>query len=203
MANCIAGVCSVLLSPNRPAGDWWNEPKAAHTKRANVNGDYYVTWAGCENWFLQHPATVSLISGFLRQSRQLVNDGFGKQILDSVDQGEVEEVLTTGHRGKALRLAKQLRPWIEVPPATGMSTANYAIPMGSWRKLIRLQRAVHKHGYEKVLDQGFAKRWNLMEDKINVDWNGADSFWASGNQNYERLMTLGAPGKKRSMHGKK
>jgi hypothetical protein len=199
VADYILGTCSVLLSSK---GKWWRTKYPFHTEehpKSRASGNK-IFWRGSNNWFLQHPATVSLATGLLRQCFSLCTGGFGQQVLDTVSSAEVEGVLTGGDPKKAVALAKKLRTWIEVPPGDYAYPEHYAVPEGTWGRLISFHRAVQRYGYEETLGQDFVTGWNLPESKGLEYYKGAEDFWGEPGEptyHYQRLMKLGAPGKRK------
>lgn len=189
VADALVGIPGVLLSHRRPTGEWWR------TSTTEIEANY-VRWQATDNWFMRHPALVSIATGLLRQAALLVANGFGPQILERVDRKHVEESLTTGDWRLAYGLAKQLRPWIEVPPASNSHQRNYAFPSGMWPRFDRLQRAQRRHNYQKIFGESFYESWNLRPEGTGAQWSGVYSFWGEDGALTEagrRLMELGKP----------
>ncbi len=198
LADYLLGPICVLLDPERPKGDWWSRGPEAYNK-----AERSTRWSGTTNWFLIHPVTVAIISGLYRQCYQLVLAGEAEKIISLVDSEEIEEVLTECSQKKALTVLKKTRPWIEVPVAQYGNRRNYVFPMKTWRRLIRLQRAIRRHSYHEVFEQGFAEGWQLDTSAGPEDgeYDGLFGFWGDDDDltdEHRHLMKLGAPRRKKS-----
>jgi hypothetical protein len=193
VANALVGIPSVLLSHRRPEDDtWWK------TDPANCRDGSYVCWSGTDNWFMRHPALISIATGLLRQTALLTAFGYGERVLDCVREEEVEEVLTTGNQKLAYSLTKKLRTWIEVPESEDGTSYHYPFSLNSagWNLFDHLQRAQRRHNYKSVFGGSFYDSWGLrVEDKWK-NWTGSHSYWkmTGGDVDaYKRLMSLGKP----------
>jgi len=188
VADAVVGIPSILLSHMRPEGEWWrSDPDKCI--RAN-----YVCWNGTDNWFLRHPALLSVATGLYRQAGMLHGHGFSDQILECVSREDVEEALTTGDTDLAERLAKKLRPWIEVPVGIEGSPCNYPFPIGQWKRFDYLQRAQRRHNYKKVFGGSFYDSWGLEEIGNGEEWLGTLDYWGRpGKENppYDTPVRLG------------
>jgi len=194
VCDVVMGPVCVLLGPWRAQGDWWKTSPDDAKYRFGRNGNDYVHWKGSDNWFLAHPATMGIATGLYRQCYHLCGAGLAPEILKTLDPGEVDEVMSTGSQKLALRLVKRTRPYIEVPAGCGASRVNYAFTLGFWRRLIRLQRAIRHHGYEKALGQDFSEGWCLLGK--GTEWSGLWRFWGDEGQltdHHRHLMKMGAP----------
>jgi hypothetical protein len=199
VCDVVLGPVSVLLGPWRPAGDaWWKtDPMKA---LASHKGQNYIHWNGTDNWFLAHPATAAIATGLYRQCFHLCGAGVADQVIETLSEEEVTEVMSTNSQGLALSLIKKTRPWIEVPVGGNGYKINYAFPFGFWRRLIRLQRAVRRYGYEEALGQSFHEGWGTLGGS---DFRGMYSFWGAEGEltdHHKHLMRVGAP--KRGSRGK-
>lgn len=191
VVDYILGPICVLLDPDRPQGTWWKEGSGS-------TGGALV-WVGTTNWFLAHPVTVALFVGLYRQCYQLIIAGEADNILAAVDSEEVEEVLTECSQKKALAVIKKTRPWIEVPVATPGSRGNYPFPLKTWRRLIRLQRAIRHHSYEEVFGHNFVDGWQLASGGDFGVIDGSFGYWGDEDnltEAHRHLMKLGAPRRK-------
>lgn len=194
VVDYIMGPVCVLLDPDRPKGTWWKEggrPTIGQT----------LTWSGTTNWFLVHPVTVALFVGLYRQCYHLILAGEADKILAAVDSEKVEEVLTECSQKKALAIVKKTRPWIEVPVAPSGARKNYSFPLKTWRRLIRLQRAIRRHSYEEAFDQNFIDGWQLVNENVGAGGviDGSFGFWGDEEKltdAHRHLMQLGAPRRK-------
>jgi len=199
MTDYLLGPVCVLLDPLRAVGDWWK------TDSQPIKDGYsaYSVWSGTSNWFLQHPVTVGIATGIARQAYHLMCAGVYDDVMSSADPSEVEEVLTECSQKKALLLIKKTRPWIEVPVGRNGKRENYAFPLKTWRRMIRLQRAIRRHSYEEALNQSFIEGWNLdASEGETYDWSGAFQYWGDENNltdAHRHLMELGAPRRKSSV----
>lgn len=197
VCNIVMGPICVLLGPNRLDGDqWWKtDPKKA------VIGKDWIHWKGSDNWFLAHPATMAIATGLYRQCYHLCGTGLGEKIIDTLNEQEVEEVMSSNSQKLALQLIKQTREYIEVPAGTNGSQYNYPFYTGYWRRLQRLQRAIRRHGYEKSLGQSFAEGWALLEGNLTT-WSGLYGFWGDNmegfTKNHNHLMEMGKPRRRQS-----
>jgi len=93
----------------------------------------------------------------------------------------------------ALLLIKKTRNWIEVPVGENGYRVNYSFPLGFWRRLIRLQRAIRKVGYEETIGQTFHEGWATTG---GTEFRGAYSFWGDEGEltnHHKHLMKIGAP----------
>ena len=191
----VLGPIAVLLGPWRPEGDkWWRtNPKTA----LRAKGDRkFVYWQGSDNWFLAHPATVGIATGLYRQCFHLCGAGVADRIIKDVSEEEISEVMSTNSQKQALLLLKKTRTWVEVPVAEKGYTINYAFPFGFWRRLIRLQRAIRRHGYEESLGEDFHEGWGTTGEHA---YHGAYHFWGEANEltdHDHHLMKMGAPRRK-------
>lgn len=186
--DIVMGPVCVMLGMHRPEGDWWR------TDPEKILENSHLCWYGSDNFFLQHPVLVSIVTGLYRQVALACRAGYADQILASVDYQEVEECLSTNNWKQSLAIIKETRPWIEVPCAKGGGVVNYPFPPGYWRRLKCLQRGARRHGYEKVLGQNFVDGWAL-EAKGN-HWSGLYNFWGQEGeltQAHRQLMELGKP----------
>ena len=103
--------------------------------------------------------------------------------------------MSANSQKQALLLLKKMRMWVEVPTGTNGYVQNYAFPFGFWRRLIRLQRAIRRHGYEGALGQTFEAGWALTGGSA---YYGAYHFWGEdeNTEHHEHLMEMGAPRRK-------
>lgn len=198
VCDALVGVPSVLLSPNRPPGEWWREHVAASAEKQ-------VPWSATDNWFMRHPALLSIATGLFRQAVLLTKQGFADRVLECVRRSEVEEALTTADWRLAYKLALQLRPWIEVPCGKGGSRINYPFPLGLWSRFEYLQRAQRRHNYQKIFGESFYESWNLTaHGSGTAPSSGAFSVWGRKSEYTDaraRLRKLGAA-RRRSRRGK-
>jgi hypothetical protein len=186
--DIIVGPICVLLASHRPEGDWWK------TDPNKVCDGTYIYWSGSDNFFLQHPALVSLMAGLYRQVALLCKAGYGDKIIESIDYREIEECLSTNNWRQALAIIDKTRPWIEVPCAKNGYVINFPFPLGYWRRLQRLQRGARRHGYEKLFDQSFGEGWSL--EHKGHQWSGMYNIWGEKGKltgAHRRLMELGRP----------
>ena len=199
VADALVGIPSVLLSHHRPEGEWW---RTDHLTCINKDGE--VEWNGSDNWFLRHPILLSIVTGLYRQAAMLTACGYGPKVLDCVKRGEVEDALTTGDWRLAFGIAKQLRPWIEVPVGAGGSEGNFPFSIGEWDNFDRLQRAQRRYNYLKVFGTSFYDSWGLNPGNEGGAWSGTQTYWGFGggeNENHQHLMNLGEP-RRRAKGGK-
>lgn len=194
VADMIVGIPSVLLSHRRPQGEWWKtDPSSC---KSNFDDVRYICWNGSDNWFLRHPALLSIASGLIRQAAMLTACGFGPEILNRVPRKDVEAALTTSNWKLAFGIAKKLRPWIEVPVGAGGCAANFPFSLGQWERFDRLQRAQRKHNYQKIFGGTIYDSWGLNETQTGGEWTGGDAYWGvpgSVNAAGDTLMKLGKP----------
>jgi len=191
----VIGPVAVLLGPWRETGDWWQtDPGLAMQEKNEQN---YVYWNGTDNWFLAHPATVGIATGLYRQCFHLCGAGLADEIIKSISEDEISEVMTNHSQKEALLLIKKTRPWIEVPVGENGGRINYAFPLGFWRRLIRLQRAIRRHGgYEASLGQSFHEGWATTDGN---NYSGLFAFWGDEGEltdHHKHLMKMGAPRRK-------
>ncbi len=195
VCDIVLGPVAVLLGPGRPTGSWWKtDPEKALVGDGGKLKRAY--WKGSDNWFLAHPATVGIATGLYRQCFHLCAAGVAEEIIESVSDDEIEEVMSTNSQKLALLLIKKTRPWIEVPVPEGRGgyQVNFAFPIGFWRRLIRLQRAVRQVGYEESLGQNFHEGWSTTSGTST--WTGIYTFWGTVDEptsHHEHLMKAGAP----------
>ncbi len=197
----VLGPIAVLLGPYRPEGDkWWRTDPEKAVRMAGENK--YVYWQGSDNWFLFHPATLGIALGLYRQCFHLCGAGVADEIIKSVSEDEISEVMSANSQKQALLLLKKMRMWVEVPLGTNGFVQNYAFPFGFWRRLIRLQRAIRRHGYEEALGQTFEEGWALTG---GISFHGTYSFWGEeeNTNHHEHLMEMGAPRRKASVKSAK
>ncbi len=204
VADCIVGNVCVLLNPDdRIEGDWW-KTDPDNCLIPDTAGKHCVGWNGSDNFFLHHPALLSLISALYRQALLLTKAGYGEEVIKSVDRAKVEKALTTGSWRQALANCKKLRRWIEVYTPKGGYLNNFPFPEGYWLRFMRLHQALRRHGYQEVFNEDFVTGWNLLSK--NSSWTGMYNFWGAksgdplasrideaqvGRRN--RLMKLGKP----------
>lgn len=205
VANLVVGVPLLLLNPKRTAGNWSTLPPRF---RAVIEGR--ARWFGVDNSLLRHPALLSLGTGLFRQAALLVECGLADEVLASVPQGTVEQVLEQTNWKEAFELLGRIRPWIQVPPGVEGTWGNYPIPCTPsregtttyWQRFLRLHRALQRHDFDQVLED-FSKGWNL--DGKGEDYRGTFSFWGrhrSTTAAHKRVLLLGrAPQKKRIAKG--
>lgn len=167
--DIVMGPVCVLLGRHRPVGEWWRTPP-----EEILQGDY-LRWHGSDNFFLQHPALVSLVSGLYRQVALLCRAGRGGEIIETLDYREVEECLSSGDYKLALPIIEKTRHWIEVPLGQDGHAPNYPFPKGYWRRLKCLQRGLRRHGYEKLMGQNFIDGWAL--EAKGQAYNGMYALW--------------------------
>jgi len=197
VADTLLGPMCVLLAHNRHEGEWWqtNPRKMFKTLQSRK----YVRWFGLDNFFLQHPVLVAIVTGLYRQTALLCRAGLADEILESVDQKEIEECLSTGNWELALPIIRKTRPYIEVPAPKGGQARNFVFPIGYWQRMHRLQIGARRHGYEALLDQDFSTGWSL--ELKGTNWTGLYNFWGEMGKTSEahsRLMKLGKPRSKQS-----
>jgi hypothetical protein len=201
VCDVVIGPVAVLLGPWRAEGEWWRtDPKEAEQLRGDQK---YVFWNGTDNWFLAHPATAAIATGLYRQCFHLCGAGVAEEILNTISEEEIFEVMSTNSQKQALLLIKKTRPWIEVPVGENGHQINYAFPLGLWRRLIRLQRAIRRVGYEESLGQTFHEGWGTTG---KFTYNGAFGFWGTEGEltdSHRHLMKVGAPRRKTSVKSAK
>jgi len=206
VADYLVGNVCVLLNPDeRSEGDWWKTDLNNYLV-PDTAGKNCVGWNGTDNFFLHHPALMSLVTGLYRQSLLLTKAGYGEEILGSLDPEKVDKALTTGSWRQALANCKKLRSWIEVYTPGGQYANNFPFPEGYWLRFMRLHQALRRHGYREVFDQDFVEGWNLLSKQFN--WTGMYNFWGTkqgsdgpaGEQAQRRrhLMKLGKPKERKS-----
>ena len=191
VCDVVIGPIAVLLGPWRLEGEGWRtDPTKAERK---TNGQSFVYWNGTDNWFLAHPAMAAIATGLYRQCFHLCGAGVADQVIESLSEEEVSEVMTYNSQKLALALIKKTRPWIEVPVGQNGNKINYAFPLGFWRRLMRLQRAIRRHGYEESLGQTFHEGWATVS---GTQYRGVYGFWGEEGEltgHHQHLMEMGAP----------
>jgi hypothetical protein len=201
----VGNVCVLLNPDERDEGEWWRtDPDDCLTP--DIAGNNCVSWNGSDNFFLHHPALLSLVTGLYRQALLLTQAGFGEEILGVVPREKVDKAMTTGSWRQALANCKKLRQWIEIYTPGGNHQINFPFPEGYWLRFMRLHQALRRHGYQKVFDQDFTAAWNLLAK--NSNWSGMYNFWGykkgddSGDSRQsdrrQRLMKLGKPQERNS-----
>jgi hypothetical protein len=164
----------------------------------------YAHWGGSDNWFLAHPATVAIATGLYRQCFHLCGAGIADQIFDAISEEEIKEVMSTGSQRLALQATKATRPFIEVPVGRNGFRGNYAFAKGFWRRLIRLQRAIRRGGYEAAMGQTFEEGWGILDHEA-TEWSGLYGFWGDEEDltdKHRHLMKAGEPRRRRKVGGK-
>jgi len=197
VCDALVGIPSVLLSPNRPPGEWWRD-------HGEVTEKSFIPWAGTDNWFMRDPALLAIATGLFRQAALLTIYGFADRVLECVKRSSVEEALTTADWRLAYKLALQLRPWIEVPCGKSGQQINYPFPLGFWRRFDYLQRAQRRHNYKKIFGTSFYESWGLDRKYCGFINTGVYSVWGRRGElteNHSRLRRLGAA-RRRSRRGK-
>jgi len=197
VCDVVIGPVSVLLGPWRPKGeDWWRtDPKTALQSKGEQK---YVYWQGTDSWFLAHPSTAAIATGLYRQCFHLCGAGIADEVIQTLSEDELVEVMSTNTLKLAMRAVKKTRPWIEVPVGENGNRMNYAFPFGFWRRLMRLQRAIRRHGYEESLGQTFHEGWATTGQNA---WSGLHGFWGTEGElssHHTHLMKMGAPRRKKS-----
>lgn len=177
--DALVGNVCVLLSEDRYKGNWWQT--TSEEAVVTLKEDYGVScrtirWYGTDNFFLRHPALVSIVLGLFRQTLLLHEVGATDDILRAVPRKDTLRALNDADEKLALRNVKKLRPWIEcgIPGDT-----RFPFPKGRWDRLLQLHRALYRHGCKKVFNGDFAQRWDL-EDFGTEALNGADDYWGRG-----------------------
>jgi len=167
--DAVVGPVVVALSEDRYSGDWW---RTSHEEAFPKNKGEF-RWYGTDNFFLRHPVLTSLVMGMFRQGILLFSQGFDDAILRAVNRKEVEECLTNGDSALAMKLLKQLRPWLETP--TRLGNQNFSFPAGYWDRLALLSKAISTYGYDELFDGNIQKSWNInapQEDEDDPTWGG-------------------------------
>lgn len=199
VCDVVMGPICVLLSPSRLDGDWWKtDPEKSVKGKPNSE---WIYWSGSDNWFLAHPATLGIAMGLYRQCYHLCGAGLGEKIIETLSEEEIEEVMSSNSQRLALQLIKKTRDYIEVPVGANGYTCNYPFPIGCWRRLQRLQRAIRRHGYEESLGQSFADGWALLGGAL-TPWSGLQSFWGEKGElteHHHHLMEMGEPRRRESV----
>jgi hypothetical protein len=199
VCDVVMGPVMVLMSPARPMGaDWWrSDPEKAIQ---DESGQKFVHWYGSDNWFLAHPATLSIATGLYRQCFHLCAvPGLADQIIATLSPDEVTAALSTNRQVPSLGFLKRTRQYIEVPVGANGTRQNYAFALGFWRRLIRLQRAIRRVGYADALGQDFPTGWALTS--AEGAWRGVYNFWGDEGElteHHRHLMKVGAPRRKTS-----
>jgi hypothetical protein len=205
VADYLVGNVCVLLNPHeRVEGEWWVTDPDDYLI-ADTSGKNCVGWNGTDNFFLHHPALISLVIGLFRQALLLTKAGYGAKVLETVERSKVDKALTTGSWRQALSNCRKLRTWLEVyTPSGNAYIQNFPFPEGYWLRFMRLHQAIRRHGYQELFGEDFAGRWNLLSKQYNC--SGMYSFWGTGDNNAadgtlqntarKRLMKLGKPRQK-------
>lgn len=191
--DAIIGPITVLLNPGRYEGDWWTTSvEEAKTESGKLR------WYGIDNTALSHPALVSLYTGLARQCSLLTRCDLRNEVLGSIDRRELRECLTQSDPELALRLAKKMKRWIEVPIMTRGRATNLPVPMGSFLKIPALHKAIYKHGFSKTFGRNFEESWALVmgnnagSGPNPVMYNGIHSFMGqkASNPQGKRILAL-------------
>ena len=204
VCDAIVGIPSLLLNPNRKAGDWWrtDPSKAIHSQDVVTR---CIGWNGADNAFLRHPALFASVTGLFRQAFWLCKAGLGNAVLKDLDYGRVERVLTDPSWKEALELAEGLKTWISVPPPPGGSFENVSFPwyprsakqVSYWQRFIRLQRALQRHSADEVFGEDLFGSWALLNK--GTQFSGVFTYWGKAKEltpAHKRLMELGKPKEK-------
>lgn len=200
VADALVGNVAVLMSTYRKPGTWWRTDASTCEKPSNGYPES-VHWYGSDNIVLRHPVFLAIISGLYRQAGNLCAGGFGEQMLKSISRSEVEKALDDADRDRALANIKKIKDWLIVPPANGHDRY-YPFPLGFWRRFLRLQRAIVRHGYDEVFQANLIDSWGLTN--TDRSWGGVYDFWGGRgkdrNEQHFRILELGKPaGKSRSV----
>ena len=202
VCDALVGNTAVLLDPGRPKGGWWRTSLEGAVANWEDYGGGCIVWQGIGNFVVLHPVLLAIMTGLFRQAVVLTHIGYAEKVLESVSRARVEEALTRCDWRIALANAKALQRWIEVPVPEkgGASPFNYAFPLGYWGRFLKLQRAIRRHGHEKVFGEDLLTGWGLLAKSRT--WTGAYSFWGNleeknTNEAQKRLLSLGRPLKRK------
>ena len=140
MCDVIVGLPALLLSPNRPPGEWWN---------VKEKPDRAFHYCGVDSSFIFHPALVSIILGLLRQSVYLHREGEHTPLMEKVPRLEVVQALTTADHELAGKLVRKATRWI-------ISTStSAAFPLGRGNQGAKLLFLIHNSLMERGFDRTF------------------------------------------------
>ena len=177
ICDAVIGPLTVLLNPDRYAGNWWH---TSVEECMSHNGT--LTWYGVDNTVLQHPAFVSLYTGLVRQCALLARTDKVEQLLATVSRTDVRNCLNNSDPEQAWVLAKKMRPWIEVPTPKSGGQSNIPIPKGSFFKIPMLHKAIYANGFRKTFGKSFADNWSLAGDPygyargVGANWRGIHNY---------------------------
>jgi hypothetical protein len=194
LVDAITGTVGVLLSEDRYVGDWWQTEPELVCKPDGRGAEY--RWYGSDNFFLRHPALVSMFLGSFRQSVLLFTQSFDEAISKAVKRQDVEDCLTNSDPDLAMRIMTKLRPWIEVK----QRVTSYPFAHGYWDRLRKLHRAISNYGYDELFGGDIAHSWKIArgtddDDRRRGVANGAIQYFGTNNKNLtdagKRLNRLG------------
>jgi len=197
VADIVVGLPAVLLNPNRLPGNWWKtDPKDCVIHN-------FIHWNGADATILRHPALLAVISGLYRQAFLLCYAGFGPKILETGCYEDVVKAISAAEWKPVFGMAEAFREWINVPPPGNSNTSHFSFPwieprphrVSYWQRFVRLQRALRRHGYDRILGEDIYTSWDLLGK--NQQYTGAYSFWGGRGSTlteaHKRVMELGAP----------
>lgn len=200
LCNAVIGPITILLNPDRFEGNWW-DTTVGEAKSSARSG--FLRWYGIDNSVLAHPALVSLYTGLARQCALMARCDVKGQVMGCIDEGELEECLTNSDPELALKLAKALKQWIEVPVPTNGTASNVPVPSGSFNKIPILHKALYTHGFEETFGKSFEKGWAILGDPYGFSrgpaghqrYSGIHSYMGRKANNQEGQRIRGLAGK--------
>ncbi len=190
--DAIIGPITVLLNPDRFQGNWWETSVEEALRR---NQDSCLRWYGVDNTVIAHPALVSLYTGLARQCALLARCNIRDEVLRSIDRKELRACLTQSDPEAALRIAKTMRRWIEVPVPKYGDASNIPVPIGGFKKIPALHKAIYKHGFDKTFGRQFHEGWALGQSIYGpASYAGIHAFMGrkGDNRNGKRIQKLAA-----------
>lgn len=180
LLDALVGPACVLLDYDRYVGDWWQTSLEEFVTESRINRyepkQRMYRWYGTSNFFLRHPALVSIVLGLFRQAFMIASCGAEAALLKKIDRKEVEDCLSNADPALALRLIGQARPWLE----SSKGGTFFPFSNNNFRLLTDLHKAIYRHGYDEVFGGDLESSWDL--DELRTGGGGGGAFSYFGNK---------------------
>lgn len=173
VTDALVGPVCVLLNPDRYQGNWWETSVSESEQFKRKYRHARFSWYGTDNFFLHHPALLSIVFGLFRQSVRLVRAKQVDGLFALAPRNEVKKVLTDADPEKSLKLIRKLSPYI----TARHSSDHYPIRKPNFNFLLKLHTAIYKHGLTTVFGGEVSQTWECKQQPHFDDIQGSQVYF--------------------------